>query len=131
MNDTHHVRQIEVFDVSAVAFALLGARIEYEIRPAHGTTHWFEVFVEGDDDPFVISLIERAVGAANSTPMLEIKYMASCCGLGRTLQDCDLCSYCGAHKVTKKTGEPPWRVPEQRSEPVGFWTSSPHLRDRK
>jgi hypothetical protein len=114
------IRPVEIYDVSAVAMALLGYGACYRINNTKKTTHWYEVWVKinkkGEElkkyIEFTDNLIIRAMGVANSTPLLEIKDMSTCCAIG-ILALGDPCPYCGAKKRPKKTGEPPWRIPRK------------------
>lgn len=105
-----NITKVEIYDVSAVAFACLGAALEASF--VSGGEPWLDVHIDTDDAGFVQDLLERAIGVANSTPMLEIKAMAACCGLGALLdRGEDVCPTCGSHRLSKATGEPAWRVP--------------------
>jgi len=65
-----HVNNIEVFDVSAVAFALKGATIKYEFR---GTSPWLNLYVDESEDPhFVAAVVEWAIGLPSSTHLSSI-----------------------------------------------------------
>ena len=105
-----NITKVEIYDVSAVAFACLGANLE--ARFVSGGEPWLEVQIDTEDEGFAQDLLERSIGVANSTPMLEIKAMAACCGLGALLdQGEEVCPRCGSHRLPKVTGEPAWRVP--------------------
>jgi len=135
MEDWLYVGAVEAFDVSAVAFAFLGAKLRYKFEKKSDSA-WFDVYVRIEKTRHYLvmqsqNLLLRAQGVANRTPLLEVKHMASCCGLGLYLcwSDPEVCPYCGAHQTPKKTGEPPWRIPKKVMEaaivqPVKkFWVS--------
>jgi rRNA maturation endonuclease Nob1 len=104
------IHKVEQYDVSAIAFACLGAGLDVHFHGGNG--HWLEAHLLTDDEGYARDLVKRAIGVANSTPMLEIKTMAECCGLGARLDpEEDVCPLCGSHRLPKATGEPAWRVP--------------------
>ncbi len=113
------VGKVEMYDVSAVAFALLGTGYDVTFESAT-TVAWLDVYVQtwSDDHADRIErakdIITRAIGVSNRTPMIEIKKMAECCGLGHYCTEIEpVCDRCNSHLTPRKTGEPPWRLPKE------------------
>lgn len=124
---TIYKTKVEIYDLSALAMTCKEASVELRVS---GQGHWFDVQLEDRDEEFMKSLVERVIGVSNILSLVDIGYMASCCGLGYRLQDGEeVCAICGAHKKPRKSGDPPWRVPAQRPEIVrekksqtaGYW----------
>lgn len=120
---------VEIYDVGACAFAFLGAGMRAHCRPSVGD-HWFEFHIEEEtenDLDFAKELLLRASDLANRTPMMEIKYMARCCGIGQLLtmrNGGDECFDCGAKRERKSAGECYWRVPDSQKM-LHDWVDGP------